>query len=1224
MNDEKDATLNEKGIHEYTLARKLLPYVAMAILLALSVGFWRHFENKSVEREQRRFNEYVAEKANSITERLERYKMVLQGGVGVFIASEQVSRAEWRAYVDYRQIRTIYPGIQGMGFSKVIRPAVLAQHIRSIRAEGFPDYTVWPDGERDEYTAIIFLDPFDANNQHALGFDMFSEPVRRAAMTRARDTGEVSLSDMVTLVQETDQDIQPGFLIYVPVYTHAIKPNSTEERRAAIQGYVYASFRMRDFLQGIFPEINHKIDFTLYDGADISPAALMYDSHVSPGSPDKRRRPMFTATKTLDLYGHQWTLAFETTPVFEAEADAFIPKTILGGGIIISLLIFFMLKILEATGTRAFSLAHKMTAALRESEVRFRLLAENSADVVWISDLKGRLTYISPTIENLIGYTPEEVMGMPMTGYIVQEDYEAIMARLAEELAKPPAERARFQTTEARYKTKDGRLVHVEFNASWLLDKQGNIMGAQGSTRDITERTKMEKQITESRKMYQSVVDTQRELICRYLPDTTLVFVNDAYCRSFGKSRGELLGQKFLMFLPPEMHEEEIASLNRLTPAEPIAIKEYSILLPGGSTSWQEWTDQAFFDENGKVIEIQGVGYDITERKQAEQDLQDSEERYRVLFDQSPVGVLTIDFQNQLPIAFNDVAASQLGYSREEFGRLRVSDYEAAETPEQTRARIERLLQQGEDRFETRHRTKTGEIRNVLVSIRMTSIKGQFFFNCVFQDITAEKQAEQERIARQAAEAASRHKSLFLSNMSHEIRTPMNAILGFAQVLERDPSLSSGQREHIRTINRSGHHLLRLIDDILDISKIEAGRIELNPASFKLGDLLDDLEMLFRSRTAAKGLQLLVERDAGLPVWVRGDEGKLRQVLFNLLGNSVKFTESGGVCLRVSSKRAADHPDEDGKPLRLVFEVEDSGPGIPASDRKRIFGAFDQAEAGARAGGTGLGLAISRSLVEMMGGKLTVESVVGKGSCFCFDVLFEPAEALPETEKPESRRVVGLESGSGPWRVLVVDDVADNRDLLRDLLLPLGFELREAKNGQEAIDLFEEWQPHAVLMDMRMPVMDGYEATRRIKATEAGAATPVIAVTASVFNDSKAEVLFTGVSAYLRKPFRPEELYGALGKFLGLRYVYADKPAEAPQPSKAVALTPEALATLPRELVRAMQEAVAEGDMARLVELVRQVETLDRVAARGLKTLAERYDYTKLDELLSEGEKDNG
>jgi PAS domain S-box-containing protein len=826
----------------------------------------------------------------------------------------------------------------------------------------------------------------------------------------------------------------------------------------------------------------------------------MFDSLDPSGGSEENHQPLFTAKNTLSLFGHRWTLVFKSRPVFEANVDRYTPKISLAVGLCVSLMIFFFLRTQEKITDRAFSMARNMTSALRESEERYRilndtlplgvsiispdmeilasnetkrrwfpghdttqhpvcykvynnppgtgpcrgcpvietyrdgmphtaereavtvkgnrilflrtipvygpdgkitsvhetvediteqkqaeialkkseqkyrLLAENALDIIWTVDLDGRLTYVSPAIEKLIGFTDAEVLNMPMTDYIVEEDCKTLLEDLAAELAKPPEKRLQSQTREMRYKTRDGRTVDVEFTATWLTDDQGRAAGIQGNTRDMTER----------------------------------------------------------------------------------------------------------------------------------------------------------------------------------------------------------------------------------------------------------KQAETNRIARLTAEAANREKSLFLSNMSHEIRTPLNAILGFAQILERDASLSPRQMEQIRSINRGGRHLLHLINDILDMSKIEAGMIVIKPIVFCLQDLLGDLEMMFRSRTDAAGLQLLVEQDTHLPDFICCDESRLRQVLINLIGNAVKFTEKGGVSVRARMAPDQEQPAGQKKNMRLVIEVEDSGPGISRKDLDSIFEPFRQSEAGAKAGGTGLGLAISRKLVEMMGGRLTVESEVSKGSCFRFDVLLEPVETLMEKEIKKPDNIVGLDLGTGPWRILIADDIKTNRELLLSLLKPMGFDIREAENGVRAIEIFQEWAPHAVLMDMRMPVMDGYEATRRIKADPAGQDIPVIAVTASAFKESREEILATGVSGYLRKPFRMEELYEILGQCLGLGYVYAEGLDTLQTLEKIPALTPESLADLPGDLVRAMQKAVAEGDIMFLIELISRVEVLDESAAQGLRALADRYDYARLNELLGKGDSENG
>lgn len=500
-----------------------------------------------------------------------------------------------------------------------------------------------------------------------------------------------------------------------------------------------------------------------------------------------------------------------------------------------------------------------------------------------------------------------------------------------------------------------------------------------------------------------------------------------------------------------------------------------------------------------------------------------------------------------------------------------------------------------------------------------------------FRDITGSKRAEEEvrkhrehleelvrertnelEAAKETAERANMAKSAFLANMSHEIRTPLNAILGFGTILERDLTLSETQAEQVRTINRSGRHLLKLINDILDMSRIEAGRLALHNAPFCLQDLLDDLEAMFRVRAEEKGLSLSLERDANLPCNVVGDEAKLRQVLVNMTGNAVKFTKQGSVTLRVRMEA----PAETGP--RLVLEVEDTGPGIPPEELTRIFDAFRQSEAGREAGGTGLGLSISKRLVDLMEGELVVRSTLGAGSCFTASIPVEPSAETPSQPKTPPRRIAGVERNEAEGPLLIVDDVKENRDILKALLAPLGFALREAENGREALRIFEEERPCAVLMDMRMPVMDGYEATRRIKASEGGSSVPVIAITASAFEDDVQNVLKSGADICIRKPLSPEDVYEALGKLLDIRFHYADEPRTAETRHEAF-LSREALAALPGETIEAMRTALQDGDIDELESLIEGIRRFDGDLAESLLQLARQYDYSAFGDFIAHG-----
>jgi len=423
------------------------------------------------------------------------------------------------------------------------------------------------------------------------------------------------------------------------------------------------------------------------------------------------------------------------------------------------------------------------------------------------------------------------------------------------------------------------------------------------------------------------------------------------------------------------------------------------------------------------------------------------------------------------------------------------------------------------------------------------------------------------------ADAANLAKSEFLSSMSHELRTPLNAILGFSQVMVRDSSLNNQHQQHLEIINRAGEHLLSLINDILEMSKIEAGRSQLNQSSFNLIRLLETLAEMFRLKAESKKLQLFFEVADGVPHFVNGDEGKLRQVLINLLGNAIKFTETGSVTLRVKMKveqslavETAEFTGTQTKPacagcdqspqadfdcvdtnsirpvfLRLQFEIEDTGPGIAAEEMNKLFAPFEQTKTGRKSQqGTGLGLPISRKFVQMMGGDITVSSIPGLGSKFAFDIEIRLAVPTDVKMLKPHKKVIGLELNQPEYRILVVDDRADNCLVIDRLLSPLGLLVREARNGQEAVAIWEDWQPHLIWMDMQMPVMNGYEATRQIKSHPLGKETVIVALTASAFEEDRKTILAAGCNDFMRKPFEAKILFAKLEEFLGVRYIYEE------------------------------------------------------------------------------------
>ena len=491
------------------------------------------------------------------------------------------------------------------------------------------------------------------------------------------------------------------------------------------------------------------------------------------------------------------------------------------------------------------------------------------------------------------------------------------------------------------------------------------------------------------------------------------------------------------------------------------------------------------------------------------------------------------------------------------------------------------------------------------------------------QELQQQRDHLEERVKERTVEleAANRAKSMFLANMSHEIRTPLNAILGFTQLLLRDPDLQPSHRSSLETIKRSGEYLLKLLDDVLEMSKIEATRATVNAGRCDLNGLLDDLEGMFGVLTREKGLFLEIIRMGTVPRWIWADEQKLWQILNNLLGNAVKFTDRGGVILRLRIAPEAQHNEDmtaaDGNPLRLLFEVEDTGHGIPEDERARIFSHFEQLTIGSRMkGGTGLGLAISKAYVELMGGAITVSGKVGTGSVFQFDLA---TREVPDQEPPQPilRQVTGLKGGERPYRILVVDDNEVNREILLKLLHSVGFRVREAADGREACSVFKSWHPDLVLMDLVMPVMDGFEAIQAIRSQPTGEGIPLIAVSASVLSEDQERVMAVGADAFLRKPFTGEELFELIKRHLKVDYIYADDSLASPQAEEeSPELTPGWLDQLPADLVSAVQEAAVSLDVDQLDELLGQVAQRDAKLAERFRKLIQSYDFQRLRDLL--------
>jgi PAS domain S-box-containing protein len=854
-------------------------------------------------------------------------------------------------------------------------------------------------------------------------------------------------------------------------------------------------------------------------------------------------------------------------------------------------------------------------ALLTQAKEKFSNIFDSITDGVELVSMDGRVVDMNRVGYERMGYTKEEVVGKPIADLSTPEHASKVGERI-EQIAK--SGHATFETARV---CKDASIIPLEVNSRTVeIDGQKIFLGI---SRDITER----KREDATRAELAAIVESSSDAIIGKTLDGIITSWNRSAETIYGYSAPEVIGKPITLLAHPSSHAEIHEFLERIRDGAEVVNYETERIRKDGTPIRIALTLSPIKDASGNIKGVSTIARDITDKKRMEDEVRQASIYNRSLIEASLDPLVTISPEGKITDV-NEGSIKATGVRREELIGTDFSDYFTE--PEKARAGYLQVLSRGHvTDYPLTIRHRDGKLADVLYNASVYrnesgKVLGVF---AAARDVTEQKAAQEELrrykdhleevvqtrtadlvLARNAAEAANRAKSVFLANMSHELRTPLNAILGFSNLMRKDASLGHELREDLDIINRSGEHLLTLINDVLEMAKIEAGRVELEDSPIDLGGLLRDVSDMMHVRAQEKGLQLLVDQSSEFPRYIKGDAARLRQILINLIGNAVKFTEQGGITLRLGViNNTTQH---------LLIVVEDTGIGIKPEDQKKLFEPFVQLGESAMQQGTGLGLTITRQYVQLMGGTISFESTPGKGSIFQVELPLEKLEAR-DVAVPESvavRDVTGLAPDQPEYRILIVEDQLENQMLLTQLMKSVGFMVKVAENGARAVEIFQSWQPHLIWMDRRMPVMDGMEATRLIRKLPGGKSVKIVAVTASAFKEQREEMLSCGMDDFVRKPYRFNEIYESLTRQLGVKYIYAD--AAATEPSSDVTLTPEMLEVLPSDLRQELRDALESLEGERISAAIQQVPAYDAKLHGVLRYLVENYNYPAIIQAL--------
>jgi PAS domain S-box-containing protein len=846
----------------------------------------------------------------------------------------------------------------------------------------------------------------------------------------------------------------------------------------------------------------------------------------------------------------------------------------------------------------------KSEIANKHNEERYRSLVTATSQVIWVVPADGKVTTDNPSWREFTGQTYEEFVGWGWLEVIHPDD-----RLVASQTWETAVKTGNPYAVEYRLKRYDGEYRHMLVRGVPVLEADGTIREWVGICNDIHDRKEAEVALRENNALLRSILENTPDFIVVKDCQGRHVALNSNLANFMGKSIQEIIGKDDTELLPLDIAHEIMA-------------KDQEVITTGKTLTYEEgFFDgeiyHTFFtakvpwqDAHGNILGIIATTRNISALKEAEQALR----RTLEIVDSASDSIIIRDINDRITY-WNRGAEILYGWNKEEVIGQYIHTFLQTVFPKPLETVLSEFLEQGHWEGELHHTTRDG--RQIIVASRWTlqrDAQGQPHTQLeINTDISDRKQAELALAqAKEAAEAANRTKSEFLANMNHELRTPLNGILGYAQILQRDPATTPKQQKGLGVVYQCGTHLLTLINDILDLSKLEVQKMDLYPQDFHFANFLNTTVEICRIKAEQKGIAFNYHT-VNLPTAVHADDKRLRQVLLNLLGNAVKFTDFGGVTFTVE---ALSNEQTHTALNRIRFQVEDTGIGIPKEKWQSIFLPFEQAGKRDRnIEGTGLGLAISQQIVQLMGNSIQVHSTPGKGSCFWFEVDLPTADWLSQPAS-SNQKVIGY---LGERRkILVIDDRPENRAVVMGMLAPLGFKMSQADDGQAGLDLALQMRPDLIITDVMMSMMNGLEMTRRLRQLPDFALTPIIASPASLSQVDMQEALDAGCSSFFPKPLEFNGLLGELQRHLELQWIHEIAP-QTSQASTEVVSSPELVVPSSQELTK-LYQAAQDGfmsDIQQEANRLKQLNPLYAPFANKLLELSHKFDDEAILNLLA-------